>query len=66
MAGLTPTKMDPAAVLERVLGHPRIVRIMAVLDTYGKAPGGLLANGLAFSTLFASIPTLCWRSAWPA
>ena len=31
---------------------------MAVLDTYGRAPGGLLANGLAFSTLFASIPTL--------
>jgi len=30
---------------------------MAVLDTYGRAPGGLLANGLAFSTLFASIPT---------
>lgn len=58
MAGLTPTKMDPAAVLERVLGHPRVVRIMAVLDAYGKAPGGLLANGLAFSTLFASIPTL--------
>ena len=31
---------------------------MAVLDAFGKAPGGLLANGLAFSTLFASIPTL--------
>jgi YihY family inner membrane protein len=50
--------MDPAAILERVLGHPKVARIMAVLDTYGKAPGGLLANGLAFSTLFASIPTL--------
>jgi len=45
-------------VLERVLGYPKVARIMAVLDTYGKAPGGLLANGLAFSTLFASIPTL--------
>lgn len=31
---------------------------MAVLDAYGRAPGGLLANGLAFSTLFASIPIL--------
>lgn len=31
---------------------------MAVLDTYGRAPGGLLANGLAFATLFAAIPTL--------
>jgi membrane protein len=50
--------VDPAAILERVLGLPKVVRIMAVLDTFGKAPGGLLANGLAFSTLFASIPTL--------
>lgn len=50
--------MDPAAVLERVLGDRRVARVMAVLDTFGKAPGGLLANGLAFSTLFASIPTL--------
>ena len=50
--------MDPAAVLERVLGDRRVARIMGVLDTFGKAPGGLLANGLAFSTLFASIPTL--------
>jgi membrane protein len=50
--------MDPAAILERVLGDRRVARIMAVLDTFGKAPGGLLANGLAFSALFASIPTL--------
>lgn len=50
--------MDPAAILERVLGLPRVARILAVLDTYGKAPGGLLANGLAFSALFAAIPTL--------
>jgi membrane protein len=28
-----------------------------VLDIYGHAAGGLLANGLAFSALFASIPT---------
>ena len=27
-----------------------------VLDIYGHAAGGLLANGLAFSALFASIP----------
>jgi YihY family inner membrane protein len=50
--------MDLAPVLERVLGDRRVARIMAILDTFGKAPGGLLANGLAFSTLFASIPTL--------
>lgn len=58
MAGLTPTQMDPAAVLERFLGRPKVARIVAILDTYGKAPGGLLANGLAFSALFAAIPTL--------
>ena len=28
-----------------------------MLDIYGAAAGGLLANGLAFSSLFASIPT---------
>jgi YihY family inner membrane protein len=50
--------MDPAAILQRVLGDRRVARIMRVLDTFGKAPGGLLANGLAFSTLFATIPTL--------
>jgi YihY family inner membrane protein len=27
-----------------------------VLDVYGRAPGGLLANGLAFTTLFAVVP----------
>jgi YihY family inner membrane protein len=65
--------MDLAAVLERILGLPRVARLMAVLDTYGKAPGGLLANGLAFSTLFAAIPTLLlalgiagWIAADPA
>lgn len=31
--------------------------MLAVLDVYGKAAGGLLANGLAFSSLFAAIPT---------
>lgn len=30
---------------------------MRVLDIYGRAAGGLLANGLAFSALFAAIPT---------
>ena len=27
-----------------------------VLDVYGRAPGGLLANGLAFAALFAIVP----------
>lgn len=34
-----------------------MARIRAVLDIYGAAAGGLLANGLAFSSLFAAIPT---------
>lgn len=50
--------MDPASVLERILGVPKVARVVAILDIYGKAPGGLLANGLAFSALFAAIPTL--------
>ncbi len=48
--------MDVTAILERVLDEPRVARVRAVLDTYGHAAGGLLANGLAFSGLFASIP----------
>jgi membrane protein len=50
--------MDPMAILARVLDEPRVVRVREVLDTYGHAAGGLLANGLAFSALFASIPTM--------
>lgn len=29
---------------------------MTVLDVYGRAPGGLLANGLAFAAMFATFP----------
>ena len=49
---------DPMAILSKVLDAPRVVLVRAVLDTYGRAAGGLLANGLAFSTMFAAIPTL--------
>lgn len=48
--------MDPSSILERFLRRPRIAYVRAVLDTYGRAPGGLLANGLAFAALFATIP----------
>ena len=48
--------MDPMAILERVLDTPRVVYVRSILDTYGRAPGGLLANGLAFATLFAALP----------
>ena len=49
--------MDPAAILSRVLDRPQVAKVMRVLDIYGHAAGGLLANGLAFSALFAAIPT---------
>ena len=49
--------MDPAAILARVLSQPQVAKVMRVLDIYGRAAGGLLANGLAFSALFAAIPT---------
>ena len=49
--------MDPAAILARVLDQPQVAKVMRVLDIYGRAAGGLLANGLAFSALFAAIPT---------
>ena len=49
--------MDPAAILSRVLDQPQVAKIMRVLDIYGHAAGGLLSNGLAFSALFAAIPT---------
>jgi len=49
--------MDPAAILSRVLDRPRVAKVMRVLDIYGHAAGGLLANGLSFSALFAAIPT---------
>jgi YihY family inner membrane protein len=48
--------MDPGAILERFLERPRVAFVRAVLDTYGHAAGGLLANGLAFAALFATIP----------
>ena len=42
--------MDAAAILAQFLDRPRVARVMRVLDIYGRAPGGLLANGLAFSS----------------
>ena len=48
--------MDPAAILARFLDRPTVATVRRVLDVYGQAPGGLLANGLAFTALFAAIP----------
>ena len=49
--------MDPVAILAHVLDRPRVVGVRRGLEIYGRAAGGLLANGLAFSALFAAIPT---------
>jgi membrane protein len=48
--------MDPAKVLEGFLDEPRVAEVRRVLDVYGRAPGGLLANGLAFTALFSVVP----------
>jgi membrane protein len=48
--------MDPAKILERFLDEPRVAEVRRVLDVYGRAPGGLLANGLAFTALFSVVP----------
>ena len=48
--------MDPAAILERILERPLVALVVRVLDVYGRAAGGLLANGLAFAALFAAFP----------
>jgi len=48
--------MDPSKILERFLDRPRVAELRTVLDIYGHAPGGLLANGLAFGALFAAFP----------
>jgi membrane protein len=49
--------VDVRSIAERVLALPQVRFVMAVLDTYGKAPGGILANGLAFAALFSALPT---------
>lgn len=49
--------MDVRSIADRVLALPLVRFVMAVLDTYGKAPGGILANGLAFAALFSAVPT---------
>jgi YihY family inner membrane protein len=48
--------MNPAAIVERLLDRPRVAELRAVVDVYSRAPGGLLANGLAFAALFAAFP----------
>jgi membrane protein len=46
------------AILARFLDAPQIAAVRAPFMVYGRAAGGLLARGLAFSALFAAIPTV--------
>jgi YihY family inner membrane protein len=48
--------MKVPAVLERFLDRPAVGVVRDVMEIYAHAPGGLLANGLAFATLFAVVP----------
>lgn len=43
-------------MIVRFLDRSAVVVIRRVLDVYGRAPGGLLANGLAFTALFSIVP----------
>ena len=49
--------MDPRAIAGRLLASPPATVVRAVLAVYGGAAGGLLANGLAYTALFAALPT---------
>jgi len=45
-------------LIDRVLKLPIVTLALAIFDRYNAAGGGLLANGLAFATLFAAVPTV--------
>jgi YihY family inner membrane protein len=50
--------MNPRVLADRVLESRAIGFAKDVLDIYGGVAGGLLANGLAYTALFASLPTV--------
>jgi len=56
--GLDRYRVLAARVVERVGGVPAVRSLLAVLDVYDVAGGGLVANGLAYSALFALVPGL--------
>lgn len=49
--------MDIGKLVASIAERPRIKYLRSVIDAYGSIGGGLLANGLAFSALFAAVPT---------
>lgn len=52
---MTSVRRQLAALVATVRRQPRVVTAQAVLDAYGSAGGGLLAGGLAYSGLLASL-----------
>jgi uncharacterized BrkB/YihY/UPF0761 family membrane protein len=49
--------VDIGRIAASVLERPRVRYLRSIVDGYGAIAGGLLANGLAFSALFAAVPT---------
>jgi len=43
-------------IAERLGGHPGVVRVQTVMDRYDRAGGGLVAGGLAYTSLLALLP----------
>ncbi len=52
---MTSLRQRLAALVESLRQQPRVVTAQAVLEAYGDAGGGLLAGGLAYSGLLASL-----------
>lgn len=52
---MTSLRQRLAALVESLRRQPRVVTAQAVLEAYGDAGGGLLAGGLAYSGLLASL-----------
>jgi membrane protein len=53
-------RLEPMAL--RLLGDRRVMRGRAVMDSFGRVGGGLLAAGIAFNALFALIPLAIFAS----
>ena len=47
-----------ARLIDRVLALGPVAWLLPILDIYNAAGGGLLAAGLAFSSLFAILPAI--------
>jgi membrane protein len=47
-----------ARVIDRAGGHPATTRLVAVLDAFDRAGGGLAAGGLAYAALVAILPMI--------